>query len=75
MWEVDLTWEEWRAVIDLLRAKGLAYMLDHANRIERQLDQHAPDEQIVRLILTDDVFLRSFNWARLQLGIPLPPPR
>ena len=26
----------------------------------------------VRLSLIDDVFLRSSNWARLQLGIPLP---
>jgi hypothetical protein len=28
---------------------------------------------MVTLSLTDDVFLRSYNWARLQLGIPLPP--
>jgi hypothetical protein len=27
---------------------------------------------VVRLSLTDDVYLRSYNWARLQLGIPLP---
>jgi hypothetical protein len=26
----------------------------------------------VRLSLTDDVFLRSYNWARWQLGILLP---
>jgi hypothetical protein len=26
----------------------------------------------VRLSLTDDVFQRSYNWARVQLGIPLP---
>ncbi len=64
-----------RIVIDTLRAKGLPSMLDHADRIERQLDQHAPDEPIARLILTDDVFLRSYTWARLALGIPLPPNR
>jgi hypothetical protein len=75
MWEIDLAWEEWRAVIDLLRAKGPRYMREHADSIERQLDNHAPDEHIVRLILTDDIFLRSYNWARLQLGLPLPPPR
>jgi hypothetical protein len=75
MWEIDLTWEQWRAVIDILRAKGLRYMLDHAESIERQLDQHAPGEPVVRLTLTDDVFLRSYNWARLELGIPLPPDR
>jgi hypothetical protein len=27
---------------------------------------------MVRLSLTDDVFLRSYNWARVQLRIPLP---
>jgi hypothetical protein len=47
-------------------------MLEHANVIEEQLERHGPDEPIVRLSLTDDVFLRSYNWARLQLGIPLP---
>jgi hypothetical protein len=26
----------------------------------------------VRLSLIDDVFLRSYDWARWQLGIPLP---
>jgi hypothetical protein len=36
-------------------------MLKHAEAIERLLDQHAPDEPIVSLSLTDDVFLRSFN--------------
>jgi hypothetical protein len=47
-------------------------MLEHANVIEEQLEQHGPDEPIVRLSLSDDVFLRSSTWARWQLGIPLP---
>jgi hypothetical protein len=34
-------------------------MLDHADHIEQQLEQHWPDEPTVRLSLTDDVFLRS----------------
>jgi len=38
------------------------------------LERHGPGEPTVRLSLTDDVFRRSYNWARLQLGIPLPPP-
>jgi hypothetical protein len=70
---IELPWEDWRDIIDALRAKGLPYMRDHADVLERQLDQHAPDQSTVRLNLTDDVYLRSFNWARLQLGIPLPP--
>ena len=47
-------------------------MLEHANGIEELLERHGPDEPTVRLSLTDDVFLRSHNWARWQLGIPLP---
>ena len=69
---ITLSWEDWHAVIAVLREKGLPYMLEHANVIEEQLERHGPDESTVRLSLTDDVFLRSYNWARLQLGIPLP---
>jgi hypothetical protein len=47
-------------------------MLEHADALEQQLARHGPDESMVRLSLTDDVFLRSSNWARWQLGIPLP---
>jgi hypothetical protein len=68
---VELPFETWRAVIDVLRAKGLPYMREHADLLERKLDEHAPDA-VVRLSLTDDVYLRSYNWARLQLGIALP---
>ncbi len=69
---VELPWETWRAVIDVLRAKALPYMLEHADRIEQRLEEHSPGEAVVTLSLTDDVFLRSFNWARWQLGLPLP---
>ena len=68
-----LSWEDWRAVIAVLRAKGLPYMLAHADYLVGHLEQHGPDEPMVRLSLTDDVFLRSYTWARVQLGIPLPP--
>lgn len=70
---IELPWEVWRSIIDALRARGLPYMREHADYIERQLDTHPPHPPTVRLILTDDVYLRSYNWARLQLGIPLPP--
>jgi hypothetical protein len=33
-------WEGWRAVIAVLRVKGLPAMLEHADRLERQLEQH-----------------------------------
>ena len=55
----------------MLRARGLPSMLEHADSLERQLEQHAPDEPTVRLGLTD-VFLRSSTWTHWQLGIPLP---
>jgi hypothetical protein len=70
---VTLSWEDWRAVIDVLRAKELTYMHEHADIIERLLERHAADEPMVTLSLTDDVYLRSYNGARLELGIPLPP--
>jgi hypothetical protein len=70
---ITLSWETWRAVIATLREKALPYMLDHADRLEQQLEQHPPDQATVPLNLTDDMFLRSYNWARWQLGIPLPP--
>jgi len=72
MRRVALSWDDWRAVIAVLRIKALPYMLEHADHLERILEQHGPDETMVTLSLTDDVFLRSYNWARLQLGIPLP---
>jgi hypothetical protein len=72
MTTIELPWETWRAVIAALREKGLSYMLEHAEYLERHLEQHGPHEATVRLSLTDDVFLRSYNWARVQLGIPLP---
>ena len=70
---IILSWEDWRAVIAVLREKPLPYRLEHADHIEHRLEQHGPDEPIVTLSLTDDVYLRSYNWARWQLRIPLPP--
>jgi len=70
---IPLFWETWRAVIAVPREKGLPYMINHANVIEEQLERHGPGERTVRLSLIDDVFLRSSNWARWQLGIPLSP--
>ncbi len=71
----QLTWEDWRAVIAVLHAKALPYKREHADHIERLLDCHAADEPMGTLSLTDNVYLRGFNWARLALGIPLPPMR
>ena len=70
---IELPWEDWRAVIAVLRAKALPSMREHANIIERLLERDGADEPLVTLSLTDDVSLRSSNGARLELGIPLPP--
>ena len=53
--------------------RGPSHEREHADHIERQLDQHAPDAPMVALTLSDDAYLRSFTWARVQLGMPLPP--
>ena len=63
--------ESWRAVLAVLRDKGLPYVLEHAHPIEQQLERHGPDKPTVRLSLTDDVFLRSYDWARRQVDFPL----
>jgi len=39
-------------------------MLVHADLLEQQLEQHPPDQETVTLSLTDDVYVRSYNWAR-----------
>jgi hypothetical protein len=72
MMTITLPWEDWRAVIAVLREKAVPHMLEQADVIEEQLERHGPDEPTVRLSLTDDVFLRSPTWARWQLGLPLP---
>ena len=69
---ITLSWEDWRAVIALLGQKALRCLLEQADSLKSQLEQHAPDEPMDRLRLTDDVFLRSCTWARWQLAIPLP---
>ena len=57
-------WAARRAVIAVLREKGLPYMVERADSLEQHLEQHGPGEPTVRLSLTDDVFLRSSTWAR-----------
>ena len=69
---ITLPSEVRHAVIAVLREKALPYMLEHANVIEEQRERRGPDEPLVRLSLTDAVFLRSSTWARVQVGIPLP---
>src|SRR5918994_370933 len=46
-------------------------MLDHADCLEQQLAQHAPDQAMATLHLNDNVFMRSSTWARWPLGNPL----
>ncbi len=41
-------------------------------QLERTRDATPADPPTVRISPSDDVYLRSFHWARLQLGIELP---
>ena len=72
MARITLSWEDWRGVITVLRENPLPFRREHSDDLEQQLERHGPDEPTVRLSLMDDVFLRSSNGARWQLGIPLP---
>jgi hypothetical protein len=45
---ITRSWEDWRAVITVLREKALPSMLEHANVIEEQLERHGPDESTIR---------------------------
>jgi hypothetical protein len=55
MHAISLPFETWLAIIDVLRAHDLPYMVEHADLIEAKLDQHAADETMVSLGLTEDV--------------------
>jgi hypothetical protein len=57
----------------VLRGETPPYAVEHADQLELKLEQHGPGEATVTLHLTDVAYLRSYNWARWQLGIPLPP--
>jgi hypothetical protein len=70
---ITLSWDDWRRVIAYLREQALPYTLAHAAQLEQQLETHSPAEEMVTLALNDDVYLRSHNWARLDLELPLPP--
>ena len=61
MTTITRSWEDWRAVIEVLRDSGLASKREHADQSERKLEQHGPDEPTVHLSLKDDVYLRSYN--------------
>jgi hypothetical protein len=59
--KIELSRKVWRAFIAEPGAKALPFMLEHADHIERLPEQLGPEETLVRLSLTDDVFLRPYN--------------
>jgi hypothetical protein len=75
MWTMELPFETWRAIIDALRATNIPYKRQHANEIEAKLDETPADQTLVRMSFGDDIYLRSVNWACVQLGIPRPTQR
>jgi hypothetical protein len=60
---VTLPLETWRSVVAAPREKGLPSMLEHADRLELQVEQHPLDQATMTLHLTDDP-----EPALLQLG-------
>ena len=74
MWSLELPWETWRAMIAFLRETELPYARQHAVIIERSLDQHPPDQGLVRMSFSDDITLRSLTLACWRLGLPTPAP-
>lgn len=70
MREASHAWAIWRTMIRLLRTKGLPYMREHADRLERDLETHGPGEAVVTIAMSDDVYLRSYTYARVELGLP-----
>ena len=74
MRSAKLPCETWRAGIDVLRAKELPSMREHADHIERLLEQHGPEAAMVTLQPHRcRLSALSTNGARLALGIALPP--
>ena len=39
---ITLSWEDWRAVIAVMRAHGLPYEFEHADHVEQLLDSTPP---------------------------------
>jgi hypothetical protein len=70
MQAIALPWETWRALIAVLREKPPPSLLEQANVIEAQFEGPGPGEPMVRLSLTDDIFLHSDTGA-LAAGVPL----
>jgi hypothetical protein len=72
MWTLTLPRETWPRIIDALRAKGLPYVVAHADVLQQRVDQAPADRDRVRLSLRDDLYWRSVYWAAWSLGMKLP---
>jgi hypothetical protein len=73
MTRIPRSWEGWRVVSAVRREQALPSLREHTDELEQQLERHRLDQLLVRLTHTDGVLLRSYNWARLQLGLPWAP--
>jgi hypothetical protein len=71
MRSITLTWETWRAIIAVLRAKGLPSMLEHAALLELQLEQHEPDQAMASLDLTPGSWQRCLPRCRRGVALAL----
>jgi hypothetical protein len=62
-------WETGRANIDVLRATGLPYKLEHTDHLEQQLERHPPDQATMTPHLTDDQSLRLLVSLPARAGV------
>jgi hypothetical protein len=74
MRDIELPFDRWLAIIAYRRGTQLGYAHEHADRLERMLDETPPRVSSVRLSIDDDLSLRSLTLACLGLGIGLPIP-
>jgi hypothetical protein len=72
MWRICWPWQTWLNVLALLRGSAEAYNRQHADLIQTRLDETPADVAEPCLSLSDDVVLRSVNYAAVRLGLRLP---
>jgi hypothetical protein len=72
MWRICWPWHTWLDVIAVLRESAVAHQREHADLIQARLDETPADVAEPSLSLSDDVVLRSVNYAAVRLGLHLP---
>jgi hypothetical protein len=67
---VTLSWESSRDIIAALYADREVSMQEHVDRLESQLEEHAPSELTVTLALSEEAYRCSVTWVRVKAMLP-----